>query len=262
MVDGHDPLSTQKLDGQCRLAWVHREPAADGQEAQIGRIQVADDLHVAENGGIARVVNPFSVLEGQNEARRLSGVDARIVEARTVHGVGERDADTAEIHRSPFAHRARVLFGKTLVLGDQVHQFIGARHRASALAVHVHDGGDVIEVAVGEGDQVRLFRALPVVGAARVSRAPGVDVERRASGCKTYESGMSQICQSRAHDNPPYRFSGFRIGRKRASFAASVCVPMLKESNVRIRRIIVPKISWGKSLRVFRVIRDFRRAWG
>ena len=78
---GTTRCSAQKLDGQCRLAWVHREPAADGQEAQIGRIQIADDLHVAENGGIARVVNPFSVLEGQNEARRLSGVDARIVDS-------------------------------------------------------------------------------------------------------------------------------------------------------------------------------------
>ena len=104
MVDGHDALRSQQLARQRRLTRAHGGPVPDGQAAQVGRIELGDEPHVAENGCISRVVKAFAVLESENQAAWL----ARILEFRPVgapvKGVGERELDAAEIDRAVLAH--------------------------------------------------------------------------------------------------------------------------------------------------------------
>ena len=198
MVDGHDAPRPQQLARQRRLARAHGGPVPDGQAAQVGRIEVGDDAHVAENGRIPRVVKAFAVLEGENQSAGL----ARILEFRPVgapvKGVGEGELDTAEIDRAVLAHgggvSAQVVFGG--YGADEVHV---ARHRAWIRLENGDDVARMVEMAVGEADEVGFLRCLQFRRADGVLLEPGVDIDALAPVCFDEKRRLPMKYQRRAH---------------------------------------------------------------
>ena len=58
-------------------------------------VQVADELHVGEDGGVARVVEDGAVVDGDDETRGLAGVEglAAILDAGRVARFSEGEGD-------------------------------------------------------------------------------------------------------------------------------------------------------------------------
>ena len=57
-----------------RLARIHREVAADRQDGDVGRVEAADQLHVAEHAGVAGEVDLLAVLELDDDPAGLPDV--------------------------------------------------------------------------------------------------------------------------------------------------------------------------------------------
>src|SRR5215212_2332183 len=71
-----------------------------------------DELHLAENGGVAGVVDLEAALELQDVPAGLAGVDDGPVlfgDARGVDGVGRGDLDPADLGGAALLHRHHVL---------------------------------------------------------------------------------------------------------------------------------------------------------
>ena len=126
---------------------IHREAIADRQEGDVRPVHLADQPHVAEQTGIARVVQGPPVLEPHHEPRRFAHVDhlAVVEEAAAVPRVGHRDAQSGDLLDAALVHRRHVLDS---LAPKPVAQLERCHDRAPAVAGHVHEVADVIEVAV------------------------------------------------------------------------------------------------------------------
>lgn len=198
MVDGHDALRFEQLAGQRRLPRAHGGPVPDGQAAQIGRVEVGDDAHIAENGRIPRMIQAFAVLESENQSAGLAGVFQFRSVGASVKGVGEGELDAAEIDRAVLSHRrgvgAQVVFG--IDGADEVHV---ARHRAWIRLENGDDVGRMVEMAVREADEVRLPGCFQFRRADGVLLQPGVDVYGLAAVGFHQKRRLSMKYQPGAH---------------------------------------------------------------
>src|SRR3954453_13659562 len=81
VVHWDDVLHAEEPGSVGGLQGTHREPVADGQERQVRAVEFADESHVAEEGGVAGVVELEPALELDHVAERFSAVDrAPVVE--------------------------------------------------------------------------------------------------------------------------------------------------------------------------------------
>src|SRR5438445_1576365 len=97
-VHRHDGLRIEILpDGERRgLRVLDVWPAADVEQDDAGVVDLLDQGHVAEDPGVAGVVEGSPVGEGQDEADRPAARCARVHGGHQVHGDvadGERPAD-------------------------------------------------------------------------------------------------------------------------------------------------------------------------
>ena len=88
----------------------HREVAADGQEGDVGPMQLADELHVAEDVRVAGEVDPPPILQLDDEADWLADVGraaGRGVAEHVTGGVVRVDhghADAAGVEGAALVH--------------------------------------------------------------------------------------------------------------------------------------------------------------
>src|SRR5215208_3917918 len=79
VVDRDDVLDAEEPGCVGSLERAHNDLVADGQECDVGVVELADQSHVAEDGCVAGVVELEAALELDNVAHRLAGVDVAAV---------------------------------------------------------------------------------------------------------------------------------------------------------------------------------------
>ena len=101
----------EKVAGVGGLARSHGEVIADGQHDDFGSVKIADDRHIAEDIGVAGMVDLNAVLELDDVAAGFAAVDqlVAILDAAGVIGVDHGDFDVAEFLRAAFIHHGGLL---------------------------------------------------------------------------------------------------------------------------------------------------------
>src|SRR6266481_5664562 len=75
VVHGYHMLHVEQTDRESGLTRPHREAVSDWQQREAGSVQVADDFHIAEDGGIAGVVNRQSSRQADNVSARFAAIN-------------------------------------------------------------------------------------------------------------------------------------------------------------------------------------------
>src|SRR5215208_5699657 len=164
----YDMLDAQEPDGVGGLERTHDEPVADGQQSEVGSIDLTYKLHVSEEGGITCVVEPEAALELQNVSHRFSAVDEASVlrlDARGVECVGCGDLNPAKLGGAPLLDRLCVLDALALQVG---HDLEVRQDRRPGLLGYGYRIIEVIEVAVGDEHSIELTDLLHVLRGSRV----------------------------------------------------------------------------------------------
>ena len=173
-VHRHHLPHAEHLAGLRRLRRVHREAIANRQERDVGLVHLADQPHVAEEAGVAGVVERQAVLEPDDEARRLrpcrpSGRrrSSRCCDARR----SSSRAGRAMLLRAALVHRRR----RSGCPCGRASRTARRSPTTGALVSRAHGNEvvDVIEVAVRDEDQIDLRRLLHRLGTRRDCRATG-----------------------------------------------------------------------------------------
>jgi prepilin-type N-terminal cleavage/methylation domain-containing protein len=171
-------LDAEELERDRGLPRAHRVPVADRQDREVRSVDPSDQLHVAEDAGIAGVVEAKAVLELEHEPCRLARVRAVRGRAR-VRRVGERESHAVDLGAAPLVHAARGGLRKALLLQPIRELDHGDQPWLEALA-ELHGIGDVVEVGVRESHDVDSLGALLALGAPWVPE-PRVDVDPLAA---------------------------------------------------------------------------------
>ena len=90
VVHGDDVLHAEKADGVRSFARAHGEEIADGKHGELRFVEFADELHVAEEGGVSRVIESDAAGKANDVAAGFAGLDADtvVVERTGMKGVG------------------------------------------------------------------------------------------------------------------------------------------------------------------------------
>ncbi len=75
VVNRDDVLDAEKPGGVGGLERAHRQPVADGQEGEVRIVELPDQPHVAEERGVAGMVELEAALELDHVTHRLAAVD-------------------------------------------------------------------------------------------------------------------------------------------------------------------------------------------
>ena len=193
-VHGDDLFAAQQLAGQGRLAGVHGEDAAHGQQGHVDGVEAAPQFHAREDAGIARMVDVLAVRRADDVARRgarLAGV-IRLghgeFEARVGHGTAHVEADVVE-------QLGRGHTGGLQLLG-RAHD--GAQHGAGVLA----DGHGIAHmVGMVMGDQHHVHRADGLGRGTGSGRQEGVHDDMLV--VTTDIEGRMAVPEDLAHDRSP-----------------------------------------------------------
>src|SRR3954471_4920849 len=111
VMDRHGVLDAQEPDGVGSLERAHDQPVADGQQGEVGAVDLTYKLHIAEDGGVASVIEPETALKLEDIAHGLAAVDEVSIvrlDARGVEGVGRGNPDPADLGGAAFLDRYRV----------------------------------------------------------------------------------------------------------------------------------------------------------
>ena len=189
-VHGDYGFGLQEFAGVGRLARRHGEMVADGQHDNFGRVEIADDGHVAEDVGVAGVVELDSVGELEHVAARLAAVDdlVAILYAAGVDGVDHGDFRVGDGLRAALIH-GRDLFD-TFFLQPEA-KLVDADNGGIVFLADVDGVSDMVAVAVGADEDVGALDVFVGFGALGVAGDPGIDVERLAFGRLDAESGVT-----------------------------------------------------------------------
>src|SRR5215218_3309858 len=158
-----DVPDAEEPSGVCSLEGAHYHLVADRQESEVRAVELPDQLHVAEDGGVSRVVELEAALELDYVAHRFAGVDHAAVvqgDARGVEGVGRRDLDPSDLNRAAFLDRYRVLDAHALEVGEDLEVRNGPGAGLSHERLYIRE---VIEVPVGDQDGIERTHALELV---------------------------------------------------------------------------------------------------
>src|ERR1019366_4250920 len=145
---------------------------ADGQHRDLGRIEIVDDLHIAEHGGVAGVIEPHSAGQLENIAAGLAAVhDAAIVvlNAAGVHGVRHCNLDAGDGLRPALVHGGDLLGALLTHPGAELKD---PDHDGVVLFGNLHGVADVVHVTVGTDQYVGLFPLLLDFRTCRIAHHP------------------------------------------------------------------------------------------
>ena len=139
VVHRHRLRYAHQLTGAGRVLGAHRvRSVADAEEAQLGPVALADQLHVAEEVGVAARVHPHSA-DLQDEAGRRVDGQRRVDGGHEIHGHVE--TGVLELGHEPLAHEIALPYR----LDRQAGGVEGLEHLEVV--------ADVITVIVGEEHQ-------------------------------------------------------------------------------------------------------------
>jgi hypothetical protein len=147
---------------------------ADRKQRAVGGVKIGDQFHVAENGGIAGVIDRESAGQADDVAAGFAAVNdlIAVLNAAGVEGVRHRDFDLADRLRAAFVHAADICHA--LRFEPQGRLVNGDDLRLEPLAES--DGvADVVEVAVGDEHHVEAVEFLERLGTRGIRVNPGID---------------------------------------------------------------------------------------
>ncbi len=181
-----------------RLAVIHREHGPDRQHRHVDRVQFAEERHAGEDPRVAGVVD--------GEARRsFQDVADRGAERARVARLRHRDLEPLDADRPSHVHPGAPV--EQLCLGDpfrlQVPRDLEDRHDKGSRPPRRRDRvSRVVEVVVGEEDQVRGGRGVHPSRRLRVPLEPRVD--ERGLPVPDGKAGVSEPADpNRCHGCPP-----------------------------------------------------------
>ena len=173
-MHGNDDSRFQEIAGVGGLARAHREVIADGQHYDFGRVELADDPHIAEDVCVSGMIDLQAIVEFDDVAAGLAAVDylVAILNAAGVIGVHHGDFDVANLLRAAFVHHGGL--PGAFFLQPAAH--FGHADDLRIVLLDDFDGvADVVAVAVR--DQQRIDSLYLFLGrrAHRVVHDPGID---------------------------------------------------------------------------------------
>ena len=176
------------------LEGAHDGPVADWQEGKVRTVELADELHVTENGGVACVVEPEATIELQDITYGITSVDNGSIllrDAGGVEGMGRSDLDSTNLLGGRALHNWHpVLDPLALEIGEDLE----VRHYGrSGLLREGYDVVEVIEVPVGDEDRVELPDLLEVLRGLGIISQPGVYDDLLASWSCKPEGRMPKV---------------------------------------------------------------------
>src|SRR5918998_4569980 len=191
------------------LERAHHDRVADGQESQVGPVNLADKLHVSEDGGVAGVVELEATLELQDVSHRLAGVDDGSVlfgDAGGVEGVSCGNLDRTDLNRTALLDRLPVLYALVLHVREDLE--VSYRRRSGLLGQR-DSVGEMVEVAVGDEHGVQLPNLLEFLRRHRVVGQEGVYEDLLVSGRYYPEGRVPEVgdpgpAEHLVHNVPPF----------------------------------------------------------
>jgi len=167
VVHGDDVFCAEEADGVGGFARAHGEKVADGEHGEVRFVEFADEFHVAEDGGVAGVIDGEAAGHSNDEAGRFASVDANAVifDGVRMEGVGHGDLECADGLRTAFPHGTDFLL--ETFFRDVEASF--------------EDGGDFGMVLLGEGEEIAKVVGVGVREKNGVEAVDGFQ-SRRAEG--------------------------------------------------------------------------------
>src|SRR5579859_858366 len=184
-------LGPQQAASVGSFAGSHGEVIANGQQGEVWFVEIVHKLHVAEDRGVAGVVDLQSILEFENVAARVAGVDdlAFVLDAAGVQGVDHGHADICHHLRSAFVHGLEVF---NSLLSQPGAELKNSNHRRLVLAGNFHYVAGVIKVAVGDQNYVYCLDVLFVFRAGGVLLKKRINEDDLAAGGFKADTGVTQ----------------------------------------------------------------------
>src|SRR5208283_3535873 len=193
-VHRNDRFRLQQFTGIGSLARRHSEKVADGQHGNLGRVKVADDGHVVEDVGIARVVELDSVRELEHIAAGFAAIDdlIAILNPAGMHRVHHGDTHICDSLRAALVHGSDLF--DAFFLQPQA-EFEDADGDRIELLAYVDRVPDVIAMPVGADQHVRFLDVLLTLRALGITGNPWIDVEGLPFRCLDAKGGVTQPCE-------------------------------------------------------------------
>src|SRR5215210_4069713 len=208
IVDGHDVPYAQEASGVGGFEGAHDDLVADRQQGEVGTVDLTYKAHVAEDGGVARMVELEPALELQDVPDGLASVhDCPVLfgYARRVEGVNHGDPDPADLGGAALLHWHPVLDALSLHVGEDLEI---RHHQRPGLLRDRYGVGEVIEVAVSDKhgielpDLLQILWGLGIVGQERVYEDLLVPGGYEPEGCMS-EVGDPDSAEHVVHGLPP-----------------------------------------------------------
>src|SRR5581483_11301581 len=160
---------------------LYKPDLADGEQGEVRLVEFGDELHVAEKGGVAGVIEREAAGKAKNQAGGFAGVDAHavVVNGIGMEGVGQGDFEGTDFLRAALAHGARFL-GEALAFDPQAG-LVDGDDRGPVLLGECEQVAEMIGMAMGEEDGVETRDVLGRSGTDGIGHDPGVD-ERDFAG--------------------------------------------------------------------------------
>jgi hypothetical protein len=205
VVDGHHGLGpNQFARGEGGVRRIHGEVAADGHQHQVGFVVLRDQLHVAENAGIAHVPDAkavfhledvpdrFAARMGFRPARRRVVPDVH----RGVLGLHCRHVDARGRRHASALVEARQLLRRQHAQGGEGLREVAGHPQADVVLLRQRGRvADMVAVAVGDQQRVDPAQRVEVLVLRRGDRVggePRIDHDHLAAGRDDAERGLAQ----------------------------------------------------------------------
>jgi hypothetical protein len=177
-VARHAALGADQLECDGCFARSHGVVIADRDDRDVGFVDAADQLHVAEHAGVSGEIERRAVGGLQHDSRRLAGVGAVRRGAR-MERVRQRDLHAIDVDRAALVRSVHIRFGNTLLPEPAAE--LDERDDLAVVLFREADGvSDVVAVPMRERDDVDALRRLLALGALRIPVQERVDVDALA----------------------------------------------------------------------------------
>ena len=190
-VHGNDGFRLQELAGIGGFARPHSVVIANRNHGNMWRIKLVDDPHIAEDVGVAGMINLYSIGEFDDVSARFAAVNNLIpvLNATGVVGVHHGYFDVGDGLRASLVHGRGLLHAFFLQPSAQLGD---ADHLGVVLFADFDGVPDVIEMAVRAKQNVDFLDDLVLIRAHRISHDPGIDQNCFTSGCFNPKRCMAQ----------------------------------------------------------------------
>jgi hypothetical protein len=188
VVHGDDVFYAEEANGVGGFAGTHGVEVTDGKHGKVGFVEFADEFHIAEEGGVPRVINRKAAGHANDEAGGFAAVnaDSVVFDGIRVESVSHCDVEIANGLRAAFAHGSS-LFREAFVV-DIEAGFENGDDFGMELFGKREEIAEVVSVGVGQKNGVEAREFLESGRADRIGHDPRVD-ERDLAGRRDERKG-------------------------------------------------------------------------